>query len=163
MMMRIVISSDTAEGLGSPVSHHFGRCPYFTIVEANEEGISGSESVENPYFRAHSPGQVPSFIRQLKADVMLAGGMGRRAIDMFGNFGIQCSTGAAGTVKDAVEEFLGGGLEAAAPCRESVEHASKENHQEYESTPAERLREEAGALLKQLDNVIDKLPPEAGS
>jgi len=161
--MRIAVSSDTADGLVSPVSHHFGRCPYFTVVEADEKGIGRVESVENPYFRAHSPGQVPSFIRQLKADVMLAGGMGRRAIDIFGSFGIQCSTGAAGTVKSAIEDYLGGGLAAASPCRESVDHASGGKHQEYESTPAERLREEADALLKQLDSVIDRLPPEAGS
>ncbi len=152
--MKIVVSSDNSKKLDSSVSHHFGRCPYFTIVDLNENEITNVESVENPYFNAHSPGQVPSFIKGLDADVMLTGGMGRRAISIFENYGIKCSTGAAGTVRSAVNNFAAGNFSAALPCRESIEHA----HDGYEHEPVERLREEAAALLEKLDEVIVKLP-----
>ena len=152
--MKIVVSSDSNRKLDSSVSHHFGRCPYFTVVDLVENEIINVESVDNPYFNGHSPGQVPAFIRSLDADVMLAGGMGRRAISIFENYGIQCSTGAAGTVRNAVNSYAAGSLSAAMPCRESIEHA----HDGYEHEPAERLREEAAALLEKLDDVIVRLP-----
>jgi len=152
--MKIVVSSDNNRKLDSSVSHHFGRCPYFTIVDIEENEIINVELIENPYFNSHSPGQVPSFIQGLGAEVMLAGGMGRRAISIFDNFGIKCSTGAAGTVRNAVNNYVSGGLSAASPCRESIEHA----HEGYEHEPAERLREEAAALLEKLDDIIVRLP-----
>ncbi len=152
--MKIVVSSDNNRKLDSSVSHHFGRCPYFTIVDLVENEIINVESVENPFFNGHSPGQVPAFIKGLDAEVMLAGGMGSRAISIFENYGIQCSTGAAGTVRNAVNNYAAGSLSAALPCRESIEHA----HDGYEHEPAERLREEAAALLEKLDEVIVRLP-----
>jgi predicted Fe-Mo cluster-binding NifX family protein len=154
--MKIAISSDSDRKLESSVSHHFGRCPYFTVVDVRDSRIVNAEAVENPFFKAHSPGQVPSFIRELGADVMLAGGMGRRAIDLFSSFGIASSTGASGTVKNAVNSYIAGSLPGASPCRESIEHAHDDSG--YESEPPERLKEEAAALLEKLDEIIVKLP-----
>ena len=31
--MRIAVSADTNQGLESQVAHHFGRCPYFVLVD----------------------------------------------------------------------------------------------------------------------------------
>jgi predicted Fe-Mo cluster-binding NifX family protein len=155
--MRVVVSSDTDRGLDSSVSHHFGRCPFFSIVDVSDGGIEDVQVVDNPFFQSHAPGQVPAFIRKLNADAMIAGGMGRRAIDMFREYGIGCSTGAFGTVRSAVENFIEGGLRQAAPCRESIEHSR--NASEYEKEdPAHRLAEEAAALLEKMDDVIVRLP-----
>lgn len=155
--MRIAVSSDTDRNLDGSVSHHFGRCPFFTVVDIDNGSIQNFQVVENPFFHSHAPGQVPSFIRELKADVMIAGGMGRRAIAMFQEFGIDCATGASGTVRTAIESFLCGGLTGASPCRESVQHAGRDSGYEKEN-PADRLKEEAAALLEQLDDVIVRLP-----
>jgi predicted Fe-Mo cluster-binding NifX family protein len=48
--------------------------------------------------------------------------MGGRAIQFFQQYGIQTATGANGTVRQALENYLGGKLTDAAPCAESVEH-----------------------------------------
>ena len=154
--MRIVVSSDNNKELDSSVSHHFGRCPYFTIVDLEGNKIIKVKSVDNPYFSSHSVGQVPSFVKELGADIMLAGGMGRRAISIFSDFGIGCSTGAAGTVKSSIDNYTAGILPGASPCSESKEHAHEDSG--YEKEPAGRLREEAAALLEKLDEIIVKLP-----
>ena len=120
--MRIAISSESNLGLESPISGHFGRCPYFTLVDVEGREVLAVESVENPFFRHHEPGQVPSFIQNQRADVMLTGGMGRRAITFFEQFNIQPVTGAQGSVAHALEQYLGGALEGAAPCPESEQH-----------------------------------------
>ena len=120
--MRIAISVETNNELESVVAQHFGRCPYFALVDLDGREVKAVKVVDNPYYGNHQPGQVPGFIHEQKADVMLSGGMGGRAIQFFQQFGIQAATGASGTVRSALESYLGGELTGAAPCDESVEH-----------------------------------------
>lgn len=126
--MRIAISLENKKGLDSDVAHHFGRCPYFALVDVDDHEIQSCEIVDNPYYSAHQPGQVPGFIKEQGADVMLSGGMGRRAIRFFEEYGIQAATGAQSTVQGAVKRYLDGELSGAAPCRESVEHEHGHGH-----------------------------------
>ena len=121
--MKIAISVDNNNGLFSIVSHHFGRCPYFVIVDVEGEEIQELQVVENPFFAGHEPGMVPGFIHEQGADVMISVGMGRRAIDFFQGYGITPVTTNSKTAKAAVAEYLGGNLTLAAPCRESMKHA----------------------------------------
>ena len=122
MTTRIAVSVMNDQGLDAPISPHFGRCPFFAVVEAEDQGIQGVEMVANPYYANHSPGQVPGFIQSLGANVMLSGGMGGRAVAFFRQFGIEPATGACGTVRDAVTQYLSGELNGAESCAESVEH-----------------------------------------
>lgn len=120
--MKIAISVDNNNGLFSIVSHHFGRCPYFVIVDVEGEEIQELQVVENPFFAGHEPGMVPGFIHEQGADVMISVGMGRRAIDFFQGYGITPVTTNSRTAEAAVTEYLGGKLTLAAPCRESMKH-----------------------------------------
>jgi predicted Fe-Mo cluster-binding NifX family protein len=120
--MRIAISVETNNGLDSLVAHHFGRCPFFALVDVEEKEFKSVEVISNPFYGNHQPGQVPGFIHQQKANVMLSDGMGGRAIQFFQQYDIQAATGANGTVRTAIESYLGGELTGAAPCNESVEH-----------------------------------------
>jgi predicted Fe-Mo cluster-binding NifX family protein len=126
--MRIAISLETNNGLNSLVAHHFGRCPYFALVDMNDKEIQAIEVISNPFYSGHQVGQVPQFIYEQKANVMLSGGMGGRAIQFFQQLGIQAATGASGTVRSALEDFFGGGLSEAAPCSESVAHGHNGHH-----------------------------------
>jgi len=120
--MRIAISAESNNGLDSTIAQHFGRCPYFAFVDIEGNEIKGINILENPFFAGHEVGQVPGFIHEQGVDVMLSGGMGGRAIQFFTQFGIDTATGARGTVKEAVTEYLAGNLSGTAPCAESVEH-----------------------------------------
>lgn len=120
--MRIAISIENNQGLDSSVAHHFGRCPYFAFVDVVGHEIEGLEVIDNPHYISHQPGQVPSFIKDHNADVILSCGMGGRAIQFFQQYGIETATGAGGTVRVALENYLGGDLAGAASCKESVEH-----------------------------------------
>jgi predicted Fe-Mo cluster-binding NifX family protein len=121
-MIRIAISADENNGLDSAVGSHFGRCPYFVLIDVEEQAIQAVQTIANPYYHQHQPGQVPGFIHSQGANVMLSGGMGGRAVAFFQQYGIEPVTGAAGTVRQTVERFLGGQLQGSAPCAESVEH-----------------------------------------
>jgi predicted Fe-Mo cluster-binding NifX family protein len=154
--MRIAISADNNDGLDSIVSPHFGRCPYFVLVDLQGQEVQAIAAIDNPYYGSHQPGQVPAFISSHNVNVMLTGGMGGRAIMFFDQFGIQAVTGAAGTVRQSLERYLGGGLQGAAPCRESVEHAHHDDGA-YEKDEIGRLREEAEMLRRQLNEAMARL------
>jgi predicted Fe-Mo cluster-binding NifX family protein len=126
--MRIAVSADSDQGLEAGVSQHFGRCQYFTLVDAEGPTIVAAHVVQNPYYPEHVCGAVTGFIHQQKANVMLTGGMGQRVIAFFDQLGIQPVTGASGTVKQAVESYLAGEISGVAPCHESTVHA-QEGHQ----------------------------------
>lgn len=156
--MRVAVSADNSNGLDSVVSPHFGRCPYYVLVDLNEREVSQVNAVENPAYGQHQPGQVPGFIHSHGANVMLAGGMGRRAIGFFQQYGIQAVTGATGTVRHALEQYLGGALQGAEPCSVSVAHGHEElAEDEYEEDEAGRLREEVKMLQQQLAQVTERL------
>lgn len=155
--MRIAVSADNNNGLDSVVSPHFGRCPHFVLVDMEGSEVKAVNVIDNPHYGSHQPGQVPAFINSHEANVMLTGGMGRRAIMYFDQFGIQPVTGAAGTVRQSLERYLGGALQGAAPCRESVEHAHKDDDGAYEKDEIGRLKEEAEMLRQQLDEVTSRL------
>jgi predicted Fe-Mo cluster-binding NifX family protein len=121
--MRIAVSAEENRGLESAVSHHFGRCLYFIIVDIEDDAIKDVQAVENPYYSNHQPGMVPEFISSQKVDVMISGGMGRKAIGFFQQFGITPATGAFDNVQATIDRYLDGGMNEAAPCRESVKHS----------------------------------------
>ncbi len=157
--MRIAVSADNKNDLDSVVSPHFGRCPYFVLVDLDGEQVKHVQVVDNPYYGNHQPGQVPGFIHSLGANVMLTGGMGGRAIMFFEQFNIQGVTGASGTVRQSLERYLGGQLRGAAPCRESQAHGHGDlpGEGEYEQDELGRLREEAEAMRKQLGEIEERL------
>ncbi len=157
--MRIAVSADDARGLDAAVSPHFGRCPYYVLVDVDEGRISSTRVVANPFYGQHRPGQVPAFIQSQGADVMLTGGMGARAVSFFEQCGIEPITGATGSVRHALEDYLAGRLRGAAACGESVEHGhgGADAHGGYEQDEIGRLREEAESLQRQLDEVMRRL------
>jgi len=159
--MRIAISAEDINGLDSVVSPHFGRCPHYILVDVEGQEAKSIQAVDNPYYSQHSPGMVPGFIHSQGVDVMLTGGMGHRAIGFFEQYGIEAVTGASGTVRCALESYLGGQLRGVQPCRESIEHAHGEPAlspvEGYEQDEVGRLREEAEMLRRQLDEVMARL------
>jgi predicted Fe-Mo cluster-binding NifX family protein len=158
-VIRVAVSADDSNGLDSVVSPHFGRCPHYIFVDLEGQEVRQVSAMVNPYYGKHSPGQVPKFIHQQRVDVMLTGGMGGRAIGFFQQYGIQAVTGASGTVRHALEQYLGGQLRGAEPCRESHEHGHGEVSAggDYERDEVGRLQEEAEMLQQQLEEVMDRL------
>lgn len=120
--MRIAITAETTAGLDAPVAGHFGQAPHFVFVEVSDGTVTHAATLPNPLREGHQPGDVPALIREHRASVILSGGMGLRAIRIFGHHDITAVTGASGTVRTAVASYLAGALAGAAPCADSMEH-----------------------------------------
>jgi predicted Fe-Mo cluster-binding NifX family protein len=116
--LKIGVAAEDGSGLQAEISRHFGRCPYYVILEAEEEKVEEPVRViANPYATAHGePGQVPSFLKEQGIEVIIAGGMGPRAVGFFDQYRIKVATGASGKVNEAVKSFLKGELKSGEPC-----------------------------------------------
>ena len=78
------IAVPTSEG---KLAAHFGHCSEFVFVEVDGNGaVVGSQALTPP---AHAPGVLPTWLRENGADLVIAGGMGRRAQGLFADAGIQ--------------------------------------------------------------------------
>ena len=126
--MRIAISTEENKGLDSRVSHHFGRCPYYVLVDYEGETVKSVQTIDNPFFQGHEMGVVPNFINEHGVNVMISGGMGRRALAFFEEFGIDVATGAEDTVQTSLDRYFNGQLAGAQPCKESEEHHQQGLH-----------------------------------
>jgi predicted Fe-Mo cluster-binding NifX family protein len=115
-VLRIAVASEDGRGLTGSVSAHFGRCSTYTIARVEGGKITDTEVVENPHAAQHVPGAVPQFLAGLKPDVVLAGGMGPRAVMMLRQFGIDVATGVSGTVEEAIAAWVSGAERGIVPC-----------------------------------------------
>jgi predicted Fe-Mo cluster-binding NifX family protein len=114
---KIALACEDNQGLDGQISQHFGRCPYYLLVEVEGSEIKKTDAVDNPYYDDHIPGMVPKFINEQGVNVMVAGGMGPRAIDMFSNFGIEVVTGAVGNTGNVLQAYLKGEISGVEPCK----------------------------------------------
>jgi len=103
--LKIAISTDE----GNFVSSHFGRCPYFTIIEIEDEKILSKEVIKNP---GHQPAFLPQFLSEIGVSCIMAGGMGRRAQGLFAEKDIEIMIGVTGEIDEVVSRFVSGRLKA---------------------------------------------------
>ncbi len=93
------------------VAQHFGRCPAFLLVDIENGEVVNQALLENPGFTGHQPGLVPAFLQSQNVDVIIAGGMGPRAVMMLEQAGIRVILGVTGRVEDVIAAFIEGSLQ----------------------------------------------------
>lgn len=116
-MKKIVLTANDANGLEGAMSMHFGHCTHFVLAQVDSDNrIEATEVHVNPYAERHEPGQIPEFIKSLGADVVVAGGMGAKAIQWFNQLGIEVATGARDGVRETLEAYLVGAVAGVSEC-----------------------------------------------
>jgi predicted Fe-Mo cluster-binding NifX family protein len=120
-MLKIAVASDNGM-----VTQHFGHCEGFMVFDAENGQIVKSEVVASP---GHRPGFLPVFLSDLGVNVIISGGMGGGAIDIFNEKGIEVVIGASGEAKEVVEAYLSGNLTSTGSvCKEHQHHDSCGGH-----------------------------------
>ncbi len=92
------------------LSMHFGHAENFAIVEVDEAAkeVKGTELVPAP---PHQPGLLPRWLGEMGVDLVIVGGMGRRAQGLFEEAGIGVVIGApCDDPEDVVRDYLAGSL-----------------------------------------------------
>ena len=106
---KLIIAIPLAEG---KLAMHFGHCGQFALIDVDTEAktILRRQDLTPP---PHEPGVIPRWVGEQGATLILAGGMGQRAQDLFQEQGIQVMVGMPSeTPEKLVKCLLDGTLKA---------------------------------------------------
>lgn len=96
---------------GGRLCAHFGHCEQFVLVDIDIENkrVQATNTVTPP---PHEPGLLPRWLHERGATLIIAGGMGQRAQQLFAQNRIAVVVGAPAETPDAlVEAYLSGTLQ----------------------------------------------------
>ncbi len=104
---------------GKMVTGHFGHCENFNIFDVEGNKITAIKIIPNP---GHRPGFLPNFLNDMGVNVIISGGMGGGAVDIFNEKGIEVITGASGDAQMAVLLYLQGELKSSGSICHEHQH-----------------------------------------
>lgn len=94
---------------GGRVSQHFGHSEQFSVFEVQDKSIGTRQDLNPP---PHEPGLLPRWLKEQGVSLVIAGGMGSRAQQIFVQAGIDVICGAPSLPpEEVVGSYLGGTLE----------------------------------------------------
>ena len=108
--------------MGNTVAGHFGHCENFIFFDTADGAITAVNSVPNP---GHRPGFLPNFLADNGAQVIISGGMGGGAVDIFNERGVEVIVGVQGDATASVESYLKGELVSTGSICHEHEHADE--------------------------------------
>ncbi|MEJ2076791.1 MAG: NifB/NifX family molybdenum-iron cluster-binding protein [Acidobacteriota bacterium] len=92
------------------LSPHFGHCEKFALIDVDttDRKILSRVDIEAP---PHEPGLLPIWLAERGADLIITGGVGRRAQGLFAEQGIRVVIGAPVAVPEVlIDSYLAGEL-----------------------------------------------------
>lgn len=112
-MVRIAVATQNG-GLEDQVSQVFGRCQTYTFVNAEGDEVQGSEVSQNQYANATGGAgiQAAGFVANQGADAVISGNFGPNVASVFNQSGVEIVTASGMTVREAVQSYLDGDLQA---------------------------------------------------
>lgn len=110
--MRLVV---TAQGndLNSAVDPRFGRARHFLLVDTDSRGYIVHDNAQNLNAPQGAGIQAAQTVARLGAEAVLTGHVGPKAFTVLRAANIAVYTGAAGTVREAIDAFNAGRYQAA--------------------------------------------------
>lgn len=118
---------------GTVCAQHFGSSHRLALVEIDEANgqVRREEVLDMP---EHTPGAFPRFITQHAVDLVIAGGIGERAIIMLAEQGIRTITGAPALAPaELAERWLAGELQTAANlCGHGLADGTGPHHHDHD-------------------------------
>lgn len=112
--MKIAVASEQ-----EMITGHFGHCANFNLFDVADGKIVSSTSIPNP---GHKPGFLPNFLNEKGANVIISGGMGGAAVQIFNDNNIEVVIGTQGLARDAVAKYLKGELQSTGSICHEHEH-----------------------------------------
>jgi predicted Fe-Mo cluster-binding NifX family protein len=126
MKDRVIVPTENQQGLNARLAEHFGRAPYYTIVELDEKGeVTDTKAIPNVGEHAGGAGFSHDHILEQKPTALIVYGMGPRGLTSFQDAGVAVLKANANTVGEVVKAYKEGKLEE---LTEGCEHA---HHQDY--------------------------------
>lgn len=123
--MKISVPSNGQGGLDDMVGQHFGQVPNYTVYDTDSKEVM---VVPNTSEHNGGVGLPPELMSKEGVHVMLCGGLGKKAVDMFERFEIDVFVGATGLIKDAIDSWDSGKLAKATKDNSCSGHDHDHDH-----------------------------------
>ena len=122
-MTRVIIPVEDQKALNSPVAAHFGRAPYFAVVDFEDGKIKVLKFEANRGEHFGGTGHPHEILLALKPSVIVAQGMGPGGLQSFRRAKIIVLKAVGGTVKEVMQNFKEGKLsELEVGCEHAHHH-----------------------------------------
>ena len=110
-MPRIIIPTVDETGLDAEIAQHFGRTPYFTMVDFNEDKkISQVTTIPNKGEHFGGRSHAHDLLQSYHPDAVVVYGMGPRGLQSFQQAGIAVLKAHGNTTKDIVTAYFDNNL-----------------------------------------------------
>jgi predicted Fe-Mo cluster-binding NifX family protein len=123
MTKRIVIPTEDKSGLDAHLAQHFGKAPYYTIVELDEKNNNvGIQTEVNKGEHVGGTGHPHEHLLALKPNIFVVQGMGPGCLGSLQDAGITVLKATGNTVKEIIESFKEGKLNILSGACEHARH-----------------------------------------
>jgi predicted Fe-Mo cluster-binding NifX family protein len=118
---RVIVPTEDQQGLNARLAEHFGRAPYYTIIEFGENGeISSVKTVPNVGEHAGGMGFSHDNLLVYKPTALIVYGMGPRGLTTFQSADVAVLRANADTVGEVISAYKN---DALSELTEGCEHA----------------------------------------
>jgi predicted Fe-Mo cluster-binding NifX family protein len=105
--MRVVIPTLTPDGLLAKRGAHFGKAPFYVIVDIENNEIKDVNFTQNPGHAGGACGNAVMNIKNLGANVLIVAGIGARPLEGFKQVGIKVYfDNISPTVEETIKKFI---------------------------------------------------------
>lgn len=106
MVTRIIVPTVDESGLNAQLAEHFGRAPYFAVVELTDKGeVLNVKTVPDVGEHAGGIGYTHDNILKLRPNAIIVYGMGPRGLNTFQSAGVAVLKANANTVKEVIAAY----------------------------------------------------------
>ena len=114
--MRLVIPTNTPDGLLAKRGAHFGKAPFYVIVDIENDEVKDVDFTPNLGHSGGACGNAVMNIKNLGADVLIVSGIGPNPLMGFNKIGIKVYyDGVSPTVEESIKKFINNELEEMTP------------------------------------------------
>ena len=110
--MKVVVTA-AGRTLESPVDPRFGRAQCFVLIDSETGDFSAHDNTQNLNAVQGAGIQAAQTVVELGAEVLVTGNVGPKAFATLQAGNVTMYTGATGTIREAVDQWRSGKLQAA--------------------------------------------------
>jgi predicted Fe-Mo cluster-binding NifX family protein len=127
---RVIVPAEDQKGLNARLAEHFGRAPYYAVVDFDENGeVADVKTVPNVGEHAGGIGFAHDHILEYKPNAIIVYGMGPRGLITFQDAGVAVLKANANTVGEVVAAYREDKLQELTEGCEQAHH--KDAHHEH--------------------------------
>jgi predicted Fe-Mo cluster-binding NifX family protein len=128
---RVIVPVAGQNGLDAKLAEHFGRAPYYAVVDINDGEVVDVKTVANTGEHAGGTGQAHDKILELKPNAIIVYGMGPRGLNTFQDAGVAVLKANSDIVRNVIAAYKDNTLQELTEGCAHAHHSEHVHHSEH--------------------------------